>query len=172
MVWLLRHRQTKGVATDRLNLRPPRHILTLPTRARRASARAKVLPLGGGAAGKRPRHDGRARPIIIRPPFVLPLLKHRQPRSRDTERCSPISCVPTATGRLVDSSFAGKSVTLLCDVMSAFHTQLDQVQWRSPTRPRVFPVSGHSVVRTLRVGLGSKAGIRDRMSFRSLQQFC
>jgi RNA-directed DNA polymerase len=30
MVWLLRHRQTKGAATDRLYLRPPRHMLTLP----------------------------------------------------------------------------------------------------------------------------------------------
>ena len=30
MVRLLRHRQTKGAVTDRLNLRPPRHILTLP----------------------------------------------------------------------------------------------------------------------------------------------
>jgi hypothetical protein len=30
MVRLLRHRQTKGVATDRQNLRPPRHISTLP----------------------------------------------------------------------------------------------------------------------------------------------
>jgi hypothetical protein len=30
MVRLLRHRQTKGAATDRLILRPPRHILTLP----------------------------------------------------------------------------------------------------------------------------------------------
>lgn len=30
MVRLLRHRQTKGAATDRLDLRPPRHILTLP----------------------------------------------------------------------------------------------------------------------------------------------
>jgi len=30
MVKLLRHRQTKGAATDRLYLRPPRHISTLP----------------------------------------------------------------------------------------------------------------------------------------------
>jgi hypothetical protein len=30
MVELLRHRQTKGAATDRLYLRPPRHISTLP----------------------------------------------------------------------------------------------------------------------------------------------
>ena len=30
MVRLLRHRQTKGAVTARLNLRPPRHILTLP----------------------------------------------------------------------------------------------------------------------------------------------
>jgi len=30
MVRLLRHRQTKEAATDRLYLRPPRHILTLP----------------------------------------------------------------------------------------------------------------------------------------------
>jgi hypothetical protein len=30
MVRLLRHRQTKGAATDRLYLRPPRHIFTLP----------------------------------------------------------------------------------------------------------------------------------------------
>lgn len=30
MVQLLRHRQSKGAATDRLGLRPPRHILTLP----------------------------------------------------------------------------------------------------------------------------------------------
>ena len=30
MVQLVRHRQTKGAATDRLDLRPPRHILTLP----------------------------------------------------------------------------------------------------------------------------------------------
>jgi len=30
MVRLLRHRQTKGAATDRLHLRPPRHISTLP----------------------------------------------------------------------------------------------------------------------------------------------
>jgi hypothetical protein len=30
MVKLLRHRQTKGAATDRQNLRPPRHISTLP----------------------------------------------------------------------------------------------------------------------------------------------
>jgi len=30
MVWLLTHRQTIGAATDRLNLRPPRHISTLP----------------------------------------------------------------------------------------------------------------------------------------------
>ena len=30
MVRLLRHRQTKGAATDRLYLRPPRHISTLP----------------------------------------------------------------------------------------------------------------------------------------------
>ncbi len=30
MVRLLRHRQTKGAATDRPNLRQPRHILTLP----------------------------------------------------------------------------------------------------------------------------------------------
>ena len=29
MVRLLRHRQTKGAVTDRPNLRPPRHILTL-----------------------------------------------------------------------------------------------------------------------------------------------
>ena len=33
MVRLLRHRQTKGAVTDRLNLRPPRHILTLPKAA-------------------------------------------------------------------------------------------------------------------------------------------
>jgi hypothetical protein len=33
MVRLLRHRQTKGAATDRQNLRPPRHISTLPTTA-------------------------------------------------------------------------------------------------------------------------------------------
>ena len=31
MVWLLRHRQTKGTVTARLDLRPPRHISTLPT---------------------------------------------------------------------------------------------------------------------------------------------
>ena len=30
MVRLLRHRQTKGAETDRQNLRPPRHISTLP----------------------------------------------------------------------------------------------------------------------------------------------
>ncbi len=30
MVKLLRHRQTKGAETDRLYLRSPRHILTLP----------------------------------------------------------------------------------------------------------------------------------------------
>jgi len=30
MFRLLRHRQTKGAATDRLYLRPPRHISTLP----------------------------------------------------------------------------------------------------------------------------------------------
>ena len=29
MGWLLSHSQTKGAATDRLNLRPPRHILIL-----------------------------------------------------------------------------------------------------------------------------------------------
>jgi hypothetical protein len=33
MVKLLRHRQTKGAATDRLYLRPPRHISTLPSSA-------------------------------------------------------------------------------------------------------------------------------------------
>jgi len=33
MVRLLRHRQTKGAATDRLYLRPPRHILTLPEKS-------------------------------------------------------------------------------------------------------------------------------------------
>ena len=33
MVRLLRHRQTKGAVTDRPNLRPPRHILTLPKAA-------------------------------------------------------------------------------------------------------------------------------------------
>jgi len=32
----LRHRQTKGAATDRLNLPPPRHIPTLPKRALKA----------------------------------------------------------------------------------------------------------------------------------------
>ena len=30
MVRLVRHRQTKGAETDRPNLRPPRHTLTLP----------------------------------------------------------------------------------------------------------------------------------------------
>jgi len=30
MVKLVRHRQTKGAATDRQNLTPPRHISTLP----------------------------------------------------------------------------------------------------------------------------------------------
>jgi len=30
MVKLLRHRQTKGAATDELYPRPPRHIFTLP----------------------------------------------------------------------------------------------------------------------------------------------
>ena len=32
MVKLLRHRQTKGAATARQNLRPPRHISTLPVK--------------------------------------------------------------------------------------------------------------------------------------------
>jgi hypothetical protein len=30
MVQLLRHRQTKGAVTDRPDVRPPRHISTLP----------------------------------------------------------------------------------------------------------------------------------------------
>ncbi len=41
MVRLLRHRQTKGAVTDRPNLRPPRHILTL-LRTLRSSAERRV----------------------------------------------------------------------------------------------------------------------------------
>jgi hypothetical protein len=40
MVRLLRHRQTKGAATARQNLRLPRHISTLPNFPVRNSARA------------------------------------------------------------------------------------------------------------------------------------
>ena len=45
MVRLLRHRQTKGAATDRLNLRPPRHISPLPIPYARADGHLTV----GGA---------------------------------------------------------------------------------------------------------------------------
>jgi hypothetical protein len=37
MVRLLRHRQTKGAATDRQNLRLPRHISTLPCKDEQSS---------------------------------------------------------------------------------------------------------------------------------------
>ena len=40
MVRLLRHRQTKGAATDRLDLRPPRHIFTLPDAVIQPSSRS------------------------------------------------------------------------------------------------------------------------------------
>ena len=43
MVRLLRHRQTKGAVTDRLNLRPPRHILTLPKAAVRLRSKSDAV---------------------------------------------------------------------------------------------------------------------------------
>ena len=36
MVWLIGHRQTKGAATDKPNLLPPRHVSTLPSSADQA----------------------------------------------------------------------------------------------------------------------------------------
>ena len=48
MVRLLRHRQTKGAVTDRLNLRPPRHILTLPKAAVRLRSN-RTLSVRSGA---------------------------------------------------------------------------------------------------------------------------
>jgi len=41
MVWLLRHRQTKETATAMLDLRPPRHISTLPMVVKEAVNSAK-----------------------------------------------------------------------------------------------------------------------------------
>jgi hypothetical protein len=42
MVRLVRHRQTKGAETDRLHLRPPRHILTLLSREQRAELEVEL----------------------------------------------------------------------------------------------------------------------------------
>ena len=58
MVRLLRHRQTKGAATARPNLTPPRHIPTLPTTDGRLSLERSftgICPLRGppsAAAGQ------------------------------------------------------------------------------------------------------------------------
>jgi hypothetical protein len=50
MVEPLRHRQTKGAETDMLDLTPPRHVSTLPTRAvafaQIAALRHRAAPFG------------------------------------------------------------------------------------------------------------------------------
>jgi hypothetical protein len=47
MVELLRHRQTKGAATDMFYLTPPRHISTLPRYFDRAPLTSGLLQLAG-----------------------------------------------------------------------------------------------------------------------------
>ena len=46
MADLLRHRQTKGAATDMVDLTPPRHIPTLPNLViRRAASNGREAPI-------------------------------------------------------------------------------------------------------------------------------
>src|ERR1700724_4405319 len=53
----LRHRQTKGAATDMVDLRPPRHIPTLPPNPERAVVLRAVRARGHWRA--HPRQDRR-----------------------------------------------------------------------------------------------------------------
>jgi len=57
MVRILRHRQTKGAATDRLNLRPPRHIFTLP-KPDIVATTSDFLGKSGLSQGRRDRKVG------------------------------------------------------------------------------------------------------------------
>jgi hypothetical protein len=62
MVRLVRHRQTKGAETDRPHLRPPRHILILPSAATHRRRRADTCsrPPLSGQRGTRGRQGGTA----------------------------------------------------------------------------------------------------------------
>ena len=46
MARLTGHRQTKGAATDKLDLRPPRHISTLPSHCRMGLVEQVTVPFG------------------------------------------------------------------------------------------------------------------------------
>jgi hypothetical protein len=89
MVRLVRHRQTKGAATDRPHLRPPRHILTLP----QAPIRIYASPESGGL-----NHS----PLVI----FFHRNRDRENRSRISERrlvlasCQPSMALGVECGNL------------------------------------------------------------------------
>ena len=75
MVRLLRHRQTKGAVTDRLNLRPPRHILTLPKAAFAAVRFRPDRTLSVGSGAERRWRLVTASPVLVR--LQLPLAEQK-----------------------------------------------------------------------------------------------
>src|SRR5260370_27213553 len=89
MVEPLRHRQTKGAATDMFYLMPPRHISTLPT------AEVRV-PHGDVSSRSNGRHCS---PRSARAKMPLPL---RLPISDRKARCNRSSDLPD--GQFVDPS--------------------------------------------------------------------
>src|SRR6516164_9155243 len=61
---LVRHRQTKGAATDRVDLKPPRHTPTLPSLAAIAATGAPFVP--GSNTAAHPAASARTKIILDR----------------------------------------------------------------------------------------------------------
>ena len=62
MVEPLRHRQTKGAATDMPGLLPPRHIPTLPPDPLAEVGALRLLLLNGRSPDRAPYHQGAKNP--------------------------------------------------------------------------------------------------------------
>jgi hypothetical protein len=97
MVRLVRHRQTKGAETDRSNVGPPRHILTLPLAVVRLTMPPGFNPSGvegpqsanfGGRpedcqqSGRRSKLIETPRRVDFKPYYVVPPLDFQTPVPR------------------------------------------------------------------------------------------
>jgi hypothetical protein len=80
----LRHRQTKGAATDMVDLTPPRHIPTLPNRANLPAA----VEVGYGAAPARDRFTAVAAVRRRFRPFAAPRSSDEARPKHDVQRAS------------------------------------------------------------------------------------
>jgi hypothetical protein len=87
----LRHRQTKGAATDMVDLTPPRHIPTLPGEAIRGPSRSSTAldpkpTAQTGPKAAKDRHVSHRPAIAISPPLdgeaQEGMWVHRYPRYR------------------------------------------------------------------------------------------